>query len=109
MNRRNLIKALAVAPTVALVPRFERINAELIWRTADGEAIPLSKIEDNHLRNIERYIRGDGSRVPPEGWRAEFHLPVVQELARRGLVPKPAYLDWDEGGDSYYEEEDSWA
>jgi hypothetical protein len=49
------------------------------WKTADGRALVLKDIEDDHLRNIIRKIIRYSSKPAPE--------PLVREYIRRGLQP----------------------
>ena len=62
-------------------------GVEPVWRTMYGKLIPLSQIEDRHLRNIERFLRGEGN-IPVNlasprviHWRSV----ILSEMLRRGL------------------------
>ena len=62
-------------------------GTEPVWRTLDGQEIPLSQIDDRHLQNIERFLRGKGTlkvnaRSPSiPHWQSV----VLSEMVRRGL------------------------
>lgn len=116
-TRRSFLAGLVASP-VALAA-FPGIPVEYVWRTATGEMIPISKLGDNHLLNIERMLRGDGA----QGWywpadepigegrltKREEHKLILKEVVRRGLVTREAlprrdndddflWIDLDEDG-----------
>lgn len=62
-------------------------GTEPVWHTLDGKKIPLSQIEDGHLQNIERFLRGKGKlRVNTESPRIpHWQSVILGEMVRRGL------------------------
>lgn len=60
---------------------------ETLWKTQDGRQIPLSQLEDSHLQNTERWLRGDGSSPRRADDRlAKDWLPAIrEEMLRRVL------------------------
>lgn len=61
---------------------------EPIWETqGNKQSIPLSKIEDDHLQEIERMLRGDGWPWVDVFLIAEFWYEIIDtEMSKRGLV-----------------------
>lgn len=62
---------------------------EPIWETkGNRDSIPLSKIEDSHLQNIERMLRGDGLPWADRFQIASFWYEIIEtEMRRRRLFP----------------------
>lgn len=61
------------------------------WRTRDGREIPIRKMDDDHLLNAERFLRGDGEQPVAsskrfEGYRREKLQRLRNELSRRALA-----------------------
>ena len=68
----------------------------MTWTSTDGTEIPLIRLEDTHLQNIERMLRGDGSKQPESLTDEETvrqHGMVLREMSRRGLSPLPWIRD----------------
>jgi hypothetical protein len=63
----------------------------LMWRPLRGDPIPVQKLEDDHLRNILRAVAAGTARANTEMLDA-----LNDELARRGLTPKPQFSNADE-------------
>lgn len=63
--------------------------SEPVWKTYEGEGIPLSQIEDSYLLNIERMLLGRGA----EDWAdrevlfANWYDIIRDEIERRGIKP----------------------
>lgn len=86
LSRRSLLGVLALVPIATkLGPR-----SEYVWRTAEGEEIQIKALEDGHLLNIERMLRGDGRQSYEQPNRDTAHVMIIQEVARRGLRTRPA-------------------
>lgn len=84
-----------------------------VWITADGELLPIATLNDSHLRNIERWLRGGGATPGPldmadeddlfpfrvvatlegitrlEEWQALWLTRLQREMANRGLAKLP--------------------
>ncbi len=43
------------------------MSEELVWKTREGEKIPISKLDDRHLKNIYKYVELslEGNSVMP--------------------------------------------
>lgn len=61
---------------------------DLVWETADGRFVPVSRMSSRHIANCVRKI--DRSRRRPK-WRIEYRDRLVLELEMRsmGLVEDP--------------------
>lgn len=62
---------------------------EPIWHTQDGDHIPLSQISNSHLQRIERWLRGGGATLPPNGMYGMWYPTIQGELTRRSLAVLP--------------------
>lgn len=71
--------------------RRKHITEEPIWETqGNRKSIPLSKIEDSHLQEIDRMLRGEGRPWPDRFRIASFWYEIIEtEMRRRGLKPLP--------------------
>lgn len=75
------------------------MRAGFKWKTRDGRVMRVAEMEDDHLLNTERFLRGEGATQPGDGitdvrfaWVREHLLDHLRsEIRRRGLTPKPAY------------------
>lgn len=72
---------------------------ETIWTTQGGERIPVSKLQDDHLRNIHRQLH---QRIVMFG-------VINTEMKRRGLNPHPVAVKRLMSSVSYEKAIDSWA
>lgn len=67
-----------------------------IWKDESGKESPLKALPDSRIKHIERWLRGCGATLPPEGLFDEKYVEVDCEMQRRGLrvLPdhKAAYL-----------------
>lgn len=118
MDRRAFLgKLLAIPAAVVALPfipssirgnhvKVESTVGEPVWITAANQEIPISKLEDGHLLNIERMLRGESNKFPmlERSWdRAKQWLPLIRaEMERRKLTAKRrstyteyAYESWD--------------
>jgi hypothetical protein len=55
---------------------YHKLIGEIVWRTAEGRCIPLSKITDNHMYNIIKMLERTGEQP-------EFLRLFKQEFAKR--------------------------
>jgi hypothetical protein len=61
-----------------------------VWITREGKHIPVYLLKDDHLQNIERWLRYEGETEPERALATFFWYPVMwREIQRRGLT----YLD----------------
>src|SRR3954468_23705437 len=89
MDRRTLLSK--IVPAVLVSPGLVLVKPGVWqWRTAKGEFIPINKIEDSHLLNIERMLRGDGRQEYDLPGKEDAHIRILQEVAARRLRTKPA-------------------
>jgi hypothetical protein len=61
---------------------------QFVWRTGNGEAMALHKIEDDHLSNIMLHLLRTGRPIP----RAIRGEAISREL----VIPATVPIDWDE-------------
>jgi hypothetical protein len=61
---------------------------QFVWRTADGESVPLHKIDDDHLNNIMLHLLRNGRAIP----RAIRGEAISREL----VIPATVPIDWDD-------------
>lgn len=89
--------AAAINEAVELRQRAEQLeqivheNDELkqfIWRTADGQAIAIHKVDDDHLQNIMLHLLRTG-RAIPRGIRGEA-------MRRNLTIPASVPVDWED-------------
>lgn len=62
---------------------------EPIWITERGDKIPLSQIKHDHLKRIERWLRGYGKTDCPPEMHAFWYGTIKSELDKRGLQELP--------------------
>lgn len=61
---------------------------QFVWRTADGKAIPLHKLENDHLENIMLHMLRWGKPIP-RAIRGEA-------ISRSLTIPASVPVDWDD-------------
>lgn len=60
---------------------------ELVWKTSEGKAIPISKLEDSHIVNIYRMRQRWAKRRKKKLVYDNVFQAVILEGKRRGLIP----------------------
>jgi hypothetical protein len=68
----------------ALAFRVKMVNADTIWITREGREIPMSLLEDDHLRNCVRMLKRNGQE------KSTVYRELLREAAKRGDA---AWLD----------------
>jgi hypothetical protein len=70
-------------------PRKVLVLREPVWTTERGDKIPLSQIKNDHLRRIERWLRGWGKTTSPGEMYAFWYGTIRAELDKRRLIQLP--------------------
>lgn len=71
---------------------FDEMIGEPVWRSADGRVSPISKMDNNHLRNsinmLER--RGEGNTLKCEQLKAEWNKRHPRNLGVQAMNTGPS-------------------
>jgi hypothetical protein len=98
----DTVIAAPVPPDRLHYPSLDsRVDGYTVWTSRDGTRTPLRDLDDGHLLNIERMLRGKGlTRVDAGSAAARQWRPIIyEEVVRRGLTPMyPYHFEWDAAG-----------